>query len=357
MKLHSKWQSNSAELLPDIKKIIDFLLIENWRERVDMVVGLTVDPASALEREFKDQLTQKPGSIMNSETLKEYNDTFNDTFESEGQAFRNIIKIDTTKMNTLEGVTKIVEKVLEAADQLLDDEVAVVNKNIVSPRFTTSGYIAEKTSLNGFMEVASREMTWMKRSKAEENAGVVQILPVLVMKYGDQTLYVTIRGGGHGSMDRKSAVWLGGHVRRSTDDIDEDKNGKGKSSKLNKILRRTVEREVKEELNDFPIHFNQISKQPVIAVWDTTNSRSSQHLAVFYEMTIPTSEGRARLHLREMVETPTKTVFTQFITDQDTEENRVIDGLEELESWSKVYLREIKGFKHIQLSKGENKLF
>src|SRR5215471_4860439 len=69
-----EWFKSAGRIaLEEHRDIERFLCLPRLRRLVDLVFVLTVDPATALEREFAGQLTRRQGQIMNLTTLRDLN--------------------------------------------------------------------------------------------------------------------------------------------------------------------------------------------------------------------------------------------------------------------------------------------
>ena len=56
--------------------IQNFLLVEHWRQFVDMVFLFETDPGTSLKRENRDKLIEEPGQAMNPESLLALNEAY-----------------------------------------------------------------------------------------------------------------------------------------------------------------------------------------------------------------------------------------------------------------------------------------
>lgn len=87
------------EISPDERKTIhDFLLIDHWRQFIDMVFMFKTDPAASMNRENKDKLIDEPGSTMNEGVLGELNAVYDQiTTEYADQFGQRLTIIDTSE--------------------------------------------------------------------------------------------------------------------------------------------------------------------------------------------------------------------------------------------------------------------
>lgn len=323
--LHRRHAVSAAEL----EAIERFVLLDRWANRIDVVVALSVDPKEALEREFRDQITDVEGSIMNPQNLAEYNTSLERCRRKYSHRFRKIMHLDTSGKQPREGVAAIAYELITKVDELVDEQVAVVDYRLVAEFMPPKGVLEDADRIGHFMHEVVRGMTWLRRSQAEENAAVVQLVPVAVLSRCGEILTLKIRGETQGGTltDRRS-IWAGGHARLS--DLP-----RGAHTKT--IFRRALIRELDEELHINP-DLQDVALLPSAVVWDQSEPRSVRHLGLFFVHDVPESMPKEVLHQREFWETPRKSLFTEY---------RELDGhlamLPDWEAWSILYLRELHG--------------
>ena len=76
-------------------KIQSYLLIDHWRELVDMVFLFVTDPGTSLDRENRDKLIDEPGRAMNPDTLENLNDAYSEIKGQYEDRFPSFHVIDT----------------------------------------------------------------------------------------------------------------------------------------------------------------------------------------------------------------------------------------------------------------------
>ena len=77
--------------------IQSFLLVDHWRELVDIVFLFQTDPDTSLERENQHKLIDEPGITMNPDFLRDLNEAYSATRLSYENNFNNLQVIDTGK--------------------------------------------------------------------------------------------------------------------------------------------------------------------------------------------------------------------------------------------------------------------
>lgn len=312
----------------ELSVIEDFFLLERWASRVDIVVVMSVSPDRALEREFQDQITDKLGSIMNPEILKNYNASLHFCLQKYRPQFRRMIHIDTTDKKSVEGVTAIAFEVLAVADELVDEEIGIVPRQLVEQYMPDSGVMKDPDEVANFTKVLIDQIKWIRRTIAEADITSVQLVSTASLRRNDEILILTIRDKRGGRLTDRMAVWVGGHVRKA-----DLRSGSAKSN----LFRWCLARELDEELR-IRADFGRLDTLPRAVIWDKTTPKSIQHLGLIFEYSLTNRMPKNVLHQREIWETPDKSLFTQFHhLDSSLKE------FEDWESWSILYLRQVHG--------------
>jgi len=66
-------------------KFTDFFTLVRWTRLIDLVCVMKCDPSVSIDREYTNQLTRKRGSIMEENTLAEFNAIHADAVTAEGR--------------------------------------------------------------------------------------------------------------------------------------------------------------------------------------------------------------------------------------------------------------------------------
>ena len=98
--------------------IQQFLLVDHWRDLVDVIFLFQTDPETSLERENYNKLIQEPGRAMNPEFLRDLNTAYETTKEKYADKFNQFRAINTCKTSstTQQGAALIVANAI--VDQL-----------------------------------------------------------------------------------------------------------------------------------------------------------------------------------------------------------------------------------------------
>ena len=75
--------------------IHDFLLVDHWRQLIDIVFLFKTDPPTSLKRENSDKLVVQPGRAMNDEFLRELNEAYQSISSKYAAQFSPVYEVDT----------------------------------------------------------------------------------------------------------------------------------------------------------------------------------------------------------------------------------------------------------------------
>ena len=115
-----RWLEDRAKLNSTQRETIEsFLTLDLWSKLVDLVLIMKVSPEVALEREFKEQVTRKTGSIMNPETIREFNIALDNAAQQQTQ-FAVVQEVDTTGKQPADTSYEVVKMTLAALDNASD---------------------------------------------------------------------------------------------------------------------------------------------------------------------------------------------------------------------------------------------
>lgn len=314
----------------EYRRVIEFLRIDKWLRKLDVVATLTVDAETSLAREFKDQLIDDEGQIMNKRTLEEYNSSLRACVREYATGFK-FFELDTTSLEPVRGVAQIASRVLEAAEELLDEEVAVVNVGLLTRWMPSSGILSDPEKIARFMTELSEEVRFMKRTRAEALPNLAQPIPAAVIRQKDQVLVTHIRGVKQGRLRERHAIWIGGHVRRE--------DYPPRKTQIGATLRRCLAREMEEEIG-LTVPVERLPKMPVAITWDSRHLRSVQHFGLLYECRVGEHLARDVEHLskREIAEGQWKSMYLEL---RDLSSS--LAEVENWEAWSVMYLRQLHG--------------
>jgi thymidylate kinase len=104
----------------DMQKVVEFLTIDHWRKFIDMVFIMLTTPQQSLLREYKDQVTKRPGRIMNEETIQRFNESLERTKQRFQPLFPEVTEVWTLgKTSPEETGREVVRKTLDTIRRIL----------------------------------------------------------------------------------------------------------------------------------------------------------------------------------------------------------------------------------------------
>lgn len=315
------WLEHTARMTSSERETIGkFLMMDRWRNLMDIVFLLTVEPAQAMHREYRELLTTRQGGIMNEITLQQFNDAVNRTYEQVGRCFPSVHRIDTTRRSPMHGIAEVTQKALETLDGFLHEKVLVIKSEDLDRTGFHAGFAgAGSPAVSGVQELISRTLLEDRRI-AEENLSLVQIVPIALFKYEDQLLMLRIREEDtHHRLHNKYSVWAGGHVRQG--DLKE-----GSDPVLN-----CLNRELNEEL-----YIRAALKPEFIGVVrDVSNVKSMTHLGMVFLVKVESRDIHLSLQQREFKERKGRSLSVQFLPISEMPKHS-----KEMEVWSKIIIRD-----------------
>jgi predicted NUDIX family phosphoesterase len=263
----------------EAKQVEEFFTMHRWTELVDLVFVLTCSPDKSIEREYLDQLTTKRGTIMTEHTLSQFAAATEKTIAERDDMF-DIVKFDTTEMNTKECTTQIARQALKALGGFLDEPVCVIPAG--SMQLNERGFFADSTVVQKFLDVVSTERTFVPRSEAETNPNLIQPIPMAILEHNDEILLLKRNKPGH-ALHNKYDVWSGGHVNKGDDGPD--------------ILLRALNREITEEV--FIKDAYELDPRPLALLRTNEDARASLHVGVLYRLKLKNDDVALALNQKE----------------------------------------------------------
>lgn len=320
------WLEKTARLNSEERQIIDnFIFLKRWRELTDIVFILKVNPKESLKREFAGQLTKRLGSIMNENTLKQFNNSLDIIDKEHNRSFRRVIHIDTTSTDPVTTVEKIARITMEKLEEFLEERVLVISKDALVDLNVHSGFIDNPQTLKRFRDIVVNSGEFVDRSIAEKNLDYVQPIALGYLQYKGK--YFLLRRSEEDSKNRmheKYVIWAGGHIRQQ-DRVNGD------------AIKTGLMRELREEL-----YINNLPTEELVGlVLDTSNIASSRHIGVVYKFLLNDADVAISMNQKEFKETKGKSMSGKFATPGELE-----SYYSKMEPWTQMLLvQHLKLFK------------
>lgn len=269
-----------------------FLTIDDWRKRITAVFVMLASPSDAMKREQGLLPVQDAsGSIMNKETLNQIREVNQLCIRQLTNDF-NIFPIDTssgeTKGDQKRTAEIVAETIISIVERHINENILCCPKDLITNLFRGRCYIgnADVTALT--VMFVGPNAVFRPRDEVEEDASVVQALPIVVVRNADGDVLRLRRREKtkDNPLHDKIVLWAGGHVR--CEDAD---NGDP--------LVHCAIRELEEELR---LQVERSSLRLIGATYFANGERTSKHVGIIYEWRSNTNDVAAVLSRSEFVE-------------------------------------------------------
>jgi predicted NUDIX family phosphoesterase len=269
----------------EARAFTNFVLLDRWRELVDLTVVMSVGPRTAMKREQIGKLIPRRGSIMNRVVLAEFNTALKAARRAHKQRFR-LLERSSEGSDQKKVVASLVQDLLDRVERWVDPQIAAVPDHVVHEIFSGRHAVPWSTRIWGSVASSTR---YVKRSMAEENERVVQVVAcgIPVRRNGvfvfDRTRD-TKRLGEYGP----HSLWSGQHVERQS---------KSRQPVDLKNVRANLVRRLRWNLH-LNFHFD---PRPLGIVWldDPKRPRSKQHMGIFFAVRIEDEDVAQSLEDKE----------------------------------------------------------
>jgi predicted NUDIX family phosphoesterase len=308
------WLAQTGKITSEEAEACDsFFAMGRWTELVDLVLIMTCDPKTSIEREYSNQLTTKRGTIMSEDTLRQISQSITATENAFGSRFKAIEHINTTGMQSRETAVKIATKTLDVLTNFLDEKICVIPANTLPSEIPMKGFVEDRATIDLFVSIVNERKQFVNRSLAEGDPALIQPIPCAIIRWKDQILLLRRNKKGHALHD-KYLLWAGGHVNVSDDSSD--------------VLVTALERELSEEI--FIKGAYEISDRPLALMRTDQDARASRHIGVLYEIRLTSPDVALAMNQKEFKETRGTSMSGRLIAPRSLPE--VYDNLND---WSK----------------------
>lgn len=312
------WLERTGQLTQNEKKIInDFILMDRWNELLDIIFVLKVNPNNALDREFAGQLTKRPGSIMNEDTLKQFNDSIDSVYQTYKSLFKRIIFLDTNTGDPVKTVEEITDNTLRYLNDFLGEKIFVLPKEILIDIGIRGGFISDSNIIGKLLKVISDKPLFLDRARIESNLNYVQLIPIVYFQYNGR--FLLLRRKEEDPRDRmheRYVIWAGGHIREQ-------------DNTENNTILNCLMRELNEEL-----YIKSVPTPELVGVvLDTSSVRSACHVGIVYKMLLDNPDIAISMNQKEFKESKGKSVSGKFCNSTELE-----NYYDQMENWSRMIL-------------------
>lgn len=266
-----EWQKKQGLLRDeDFDSFINFFLSPRFRMMVDLVLAFDCAPETSIDREYRNLLTRKEGSVMRKEVLSSYRETVKLSSEKYNNLFRQVTTSNTDSKSQDQVSYDITNLTLEKLRGLADEKIGHIPANIIPPSIET---VFKYSDISAIVET---NLTFKDRDAVENDHNVIQLIPIAVIKQKDENKILVGRKAEKAvsirSPERRKILgYFGGHIR------EEDSNFLAAKSNFD-VLKQCLYREVKEEIG---LDINPSEKNPY-CIWVRDGTKSNYHIAVVF---------------------------------------------------------------------------
>ena len=308
----------------DYKSLEAFLVMNKWTTVVDLIYVFTARPEISMEREYASLLTRKPGSIMCAEVLQSYKTCIENVSDKYRGKFQKIEIYDTSDRSLNDANYDTTKNILKIIQDNISEKIGFISREKLSD------YLQETFYLND-AKVGDVLLQYNLRDMVEIDDNSIQPIPILVITNKERTKVLVVKKNKKNTSKTspesdKLLIYLGGHIREEDSFSTPDKT-------LLSLSKISLRREIKEEIGISYIP-PCIEDNP-LCIWMRDNDRSKKHLAICYLMEVDFSRTKIKLDKNEFM-TASNTKSGSIL-----EISEVLDREKELESWSKLILREV----------------
>lgn len=269
----------------ELNTIAKFMLLERWRNIVDLVVVMRVQPQKALERETATLISSAPGTVMRSEVLTEFNDALDVAVREYRPAFKGFIELDTSSSEPRSTNLLLAEQILATLEHFLNSPILVVPRRSVETFLKPSA--GGEFRRNVLKEVLGRMdsvKTMIPRDEAEKDERHMQIVPCAVLTHrGKVFTFQRKEQDPNYHLYGKTTIWRGTHVTRHPPSVAEEQ------------LKKTVLSRIADDL----FLSRQFESQLVGLTWDLRTPHSRKHLGLVFLVDIDSDDVALAIHEKE----------------------------------------------------------
>jgi predicted NUDIX family phosphoesterase len=279
-------QLQRGEITSEEAGTIDsFLLLDRWRTLIDLVVVMNVPAQEAMNRENSQRITKKAGSIMNEKVLETFSDAVSVAFEKYGPKFPGSIRHDTSGHDVRGSNTQLAGKILDALKTFLDPEILVVPRaNLGQLQLDHDGNFSEAAAEKA-IECIKAHGRFVRRSQAESDDSVVQIIPCGILVYNDKVFIFRRK-----EADSKYRLYGKTTILEATH-TEKNANRSDVRSLLEGVLSKRIARSLFLG-KKFPMEL-------MGYCWDTDDANSKKHFAMVFKVNIDSENTADDLRKKE----------------------------------------------------------
>jgi hypothetical protein len=257
---------------------------------------------------------------MNRNVLESYNKSIQNIKDNYSNKFRKVEEYDTSKKDPNIVGLDITNKILEVLKDLLTEKIGYMMSNFSSTL---------KDGINDFGEISNRLVFFNERHIVENAEEMIQPIAIAVITDRERKNVLVLKKNEikttkdspeYGRM----LLYSGGHIRQEDKYSESDDNLK--------VIKRALEREIKEELNECIT----IGEQIPFMIYSPISKKSKKHLAVCFIIEMELENKKFRPTRDEFIhKSPTSKSGTVVKTKD------LLEMVSEFEPWSLAILSHV----------------
>jgi predicted NUDIX family phosphoesterase len=248
-----------------------YLLQDRWRQMIDVVFVMNVNPRLAIKRELWTKLSKQTGKVIEESVLVTVAQVISESVTQHKSQFSKIVTIDNDAHGYQQTIIELViNNVLNIANQVSRDLVLAVPKKRLAQFKLKQGVISQPQAVQAITKQILTCGLLLDRDKVEEDPAYIQPIPAGIITDGINYLILRRKNyqRANDRLHNQQVLWVGGHVR--SEDL-----------QISRPLIACIKREVHEELS---IRSIKASIKPLGIVYDESTPKSKRHLAFVYKL-------------------------------------------------------------------------
>lgn len=335
-----EWLEEQGKMDNSFREIVCNLLLRNeFVSKIDIVFSFTVEPEISIKREFASLLTDELGTIMNETVLKEYLKAIEEVTQKYSKYFNSVHRIDTSKQDQDNTSKEVTEKTLQTLKDLFVEQIGYIKMDHILKKIITDEPVGNIDIIKTYLS----NINFASRENVEVIEDYLQPIPIAVLSDKSENKVLVVKKnskslGKNSPEQERDLLYVGGHTRKE----DEPK---GKKGDFLELYRKTLQREVSEEIG-ISVALENIN--PIYIYTPTEGEISKKHLAICFYIEVESNVLKLRLDSHELIQNRGTSKSGKFIKIDE-----IILKQNDLEEWSKkilVKFFEVEMKKNIQVS-------
>jgi hypothetical protein len=177
-----QWQEDRNYLRRgDAKAFVGFFTASRFLMMVDVVINFDSSPETSLEREYKNLLTRREGSVMRPSVLSGYRAAAKKAQEKFSHLFRNVTHFNTDHKDQNQVSFEVTELALQQLRAVAEERIGFIPKSELKKAKLGEVFRYDKIS-----DLVTSKMRFGDRENVESDNQLVQLIPIAMIKNVDR---------------------------------------------------------------------------------------------------------------------------------------------------------------------------